>query len=91
MQIILGSQSPRRRDLLGGLVPSSQLQVLPPQSPEEPGFDELGTAVEIADRLRSIVRLKRADVTRQIAVQQNACLICADTIVVATRADGTCC
>lgn len=87
MKVILGSQSPRRRELLAGVVPSEQLHVVPPQRAEEPGFDGLQTAGEIERQLQNVVALKHCDVLSQLTLEDssgmNCCTVCADTIVVA--------
>ena len=91
MQIVLGSQSPRRRELLQTVVPNSQLQVIPPIDPDEPGFDGLTSDEEISSRLSQIVDGKSCDVQNQLAQNpefSDFCLICADTTVVASTPSG---
>lgn len=86
---ILGSRSPRRRELLQLLIPQEQILVLPPSSADEAGFDGLDDEGEIARRLREIVQTKRLAVEAQLDSQQrNAIRLVADTIIVARNADG---
>ena len=92
MKLILGSQSPRRRDLLLGMLPSEYLEVRPPRSSDEPGFDGLHTEAEIEGRLKRVVQLKLDDVVGQDPTSQvesglntSSAVICADTIVVASK------
>lgn len=92
MQLILGSQSPRRRELLETVVGNHRLRVLAPQDADEPGFDGLTSTTEIKQQLRQIVRLKHQDVSQQLdaeaATREAVCLITADTIVVAEDETG---
>ncbi len=73
---------------MSSIVSSDQLEVLPPRSADEPGFDGICTVAEIKEHLRHIVRLKVDDVREQLVAQKRApegcCIVCADTIVVAT-------
>lgn len=87
MMLILGSQSPRRRELLEGLLPAGTLRILPPQDANEPGFDGLASAEEIERQLLHIVELKLQDVRDQLGpgALQECCILCADTIVVAQQ------
>lgn len=91
MQIILGSQSPRRRELLSDIIGESRLKVIPPSSDDEPGFTGLSELEEIEERLRLVVQCKARDVVGQIQnfpESEDFCVICADTIVVATDTVG---
>ena len=91
-RIILGSRSPRRRELLSLLVASEQIEVRPPLNSDELSFDGLTTWLEIAQRLQLIAREKNDDVCQQLeqdaADRRDAsCLILtADTTIVATDA-----
>ena len=91
MRIVLGSQSPQRYDLLKSVVPENRFEVIPPVTDQEPGFKGLRSLPEIEDRLRLIVKLKFDDVSRQLRASDNdptdCCVICADTVVVATSCD----
>ncbi|MEX1094878.1 MAG: Maf family protein [Planctomycetales bacterium] len=63
--VVLGSRSPRRRELLALLVPEERIVVVPPRSAEEPGFDELDDRGAILARLRDIARAKCDDALAQ--------------------------
>ena len=92
-QVILGSRSPRRKELLGSIVGHDQLVIKPPVTPEEPGFLGLHQETEIEHRLLDIVQLKHSDVCQQIAadasnevfasIDSAPFVVVADTIVVA--------
>lgn len=83
--IILGSQSPRRYELLAGLVGAERIEVVPPASPDEPGFDDVQSLEEVNARLREIARLKFHDVAAQLRSQRpQAVIVTADTIIVAS-------
>lgn len=98
VSVILGSRSPRRRDLLQALIPPDRLKILPPLSDLEQDFEGLRQPEEIEQRLLSIVRTKHDDVHQQAtaasaaasaaaptadaAWRHNPCVLCADTIVV---------
>ncbi|MEQ9411366.1 MAG: Maf family protein [Fuerstiella sp.] len=94
MQIILGSQSPRRRELLASVAGADRLIVRPPIQSDEAGFAGLVSVAGIEQRLSEVVRSKHEDVTRQIRHSEFGnrppCIICADTIVVATSSDNNC-
>jgi septum formation protein len=91
-RIVLGSRSPRRRDLLGSIVGPERLVILPPSSPNEPGFTSLHDDDAIEQRLKLIVQLKHADVCRQLTEKTrlpvSPFVVVADTIVVASDAHG---
>ena len=92
-RVILGSRSPRRKELLGSIVGHDQLVIKPPVTPEEPGFLGLHQETEIEHRLLDIVQLKHSDVCQQIAadasnevfasIDSAPFVVVADTIVVA--------
>lgn len=77
------------------VVPSELLAVMPPSSPDEPGFEGLRSDAEITERLLEIVRMKHVLVHRQ-AVLQNVLspdhsppiIVAADTTVIAGEQDG---
>lgn len=88
--IVLGSRSPRRRELLAQLLPQgeTQIEVLPPSSSDEAGFEELHDWEKIAMRLQAIARTKLDDVWKQLRDREQKELptpvvITADTVIVA--------
>ncbi len=87
MLTVLGSQSPRRFELLQQIIATDELTVLPPKSADEPGFEGLTRVSAIESQLRNVVQLKLGDVVEQLQQQgrllSECCVICADTIVVA--------
>jgi septum formation protein len=86
MPVVLGSRSPRRRELLEPVVGKDQLLVCPPGDSEELGFHDLHNSEAIHLRLRQIVQTKMDDVTRQVrndCPADTVCCVTADTIVVA--------
>lgn len=86
MPFVLGSRSPRRRELLESVVGKDQLLVCPPADSEELGFAELHGTDTIRQRLRQIVQTKMDDVAQQVAKHHPVdatCCVTADTIVVA--------
>jgi septum formation protein len=87
---ILGSRSPRRRELLQLLIPPEQILVLPPSSADEADFDGLDEERVIASRLREIVQTKRCSVEERLDPEQRASAIrlVADTIIVAREENG---
>lgn len=88
-RLILGSRSPRRRELLGMLVPSESIDVRTPRSSEELGFEGLTSWLDIAQRLQQIAREKNDDVLSQLSPSDELQLVLtADTVIVATDADG---
>ena len=82
MKIILGSRSPRRRELLQSLIGPDRLEIRPPVSENEEEFDGLRTIDEITRRLLKIVDCKYQDVRQQLETTDSI-VICADTVVVA--------
>jgi septum formation protein len=85
-QVVLGSRSPRRIELLSHLVPLERIVVRPPSSPDEAGFDGLTTWGAIEAQLAEIARTKNADVRRHSS--PDAIVLTADTTVVAGERDG---
>ncbi|MCA9057341.1 MAG: Maf family protein [Planctomycetaceae bacterium] len=87
--LILGSRSPRRLELLSSIIPREQIEVLPPRSSAEAGFELLHTPAAIEQRLREIVRVKGDDVLAQVQARQPMSertapvIVVADTIVIA--------
>lgn len=94
-RFILGSRSPRRRELLAQIVPADQIEVRPPRSTEEAGFDDIADWLCLEHRLLDIARTKCADVLHQIRDETvpgkpavPTIIIAADTTIVATEPDG---
>lgn len=91
-QIILGSQSPRRRELLQSVVSSDRVKVVSPKNEDEAGFADCRDHTQIEERLRQIVSVKLNDVRGQVSemseASQQPCIVCADTVVVAYEENG---
>ena len=88
-RLILGSRSPRRRELLELLVSPESIDVRPPSSSDELGFEGLSSWLEIAQRLQQIAREKNDDVLSQLSSDDDSQLVLtADTTIVATDAEG---
>ena len=86
---ILGSRSPRRRELLELLVSPESIDIRPPLVTDELGFDGLTSWLEIAQRLQRIARDKNDDVLAQLSPTDDSQLVLtADTVIVASDADG---
>lgn len=92
--ILLGSRSPRRRQLLSLLAEPEQVVIRPPLSPFEPGFEGLTTDIEISSRLSEIVHMKHRDVLAQLnqngatTEETSPYIVVADTIVIASDSQG---
>ncbi|WP_299466337.1 Maf family protein [uncultured Gimesia sp.] len=86
-KMILGSRSPRRRELLSQIVLEAAIEVLPPLDSEEAGFDQLHDLESIRKRLIAICTTKNHDVFQQINARENVTgpILTADTIVVVER------
>lgn len=80
--VVLGSRSPRRRELLAYLVPNDQIVVLPPSDPHEPGFDGLCDDDSIREQLLRIAAMKNENVCQRAECPQSAWVLTADTIIV---------
>jgi septum formation protein len=94
-QIVLGSRSPRRLELLRLIVDPMRIVVVAPRTVEEAGFDGLSTQPGIEARLLDIARTKSADVLEQIrqgsagiASDRVGAVITADTVIVASDGSG---
>jgi septum formation protein len=87
-QLVLGSRSPRRLELLSYLVPRAAITIVPPRSAEEAGFADARDEAAIQQRLREIARAKNDDV-RAFAPSGWRAVLTADTIIVAYAPDGT--
>ena len=92
---ILGSRSPRRRELLGLVVPAAQIAVIPPANSAEAGFEGLHDLSSIETQLLEIARVKGEDVLRQVragaigeAISPDAILITADTTIAVPHPEG---
>ncbi len=91
---ILASRSPRRRELLGLVVPAEKIAVSPPRDASEAGFEGLHELTAIECRLAEIARAKARDVAEQSLTinwqpgAARALVIAADTAIVATGVDG---
>lgn len=85
-RFVLASRSPQRLELLRQIVPPAQIEVLPPRSSDEAGFDRLHDWTLLEQRLTEIARTKCEDVCRQIAARTDdhipRAVIAADTIIV---------
>ncbi len=86
VRYLLASRSPRRRELLGLLVPPRQIDVMAPPSANEAGFEGLTTWAEIRQRIGEIA----VDKARQVLVQigtpfRPTLVIAADTTVVVSQ------
>lgn len=93
MSFVLGSGSPRRRELLEPLVGPGRLSVRAPTGDEE-GFEGLQEPDAIRHRLHRIVRTKMENVLQQLADEipsaaEPICCVAADTIVVAGEATSS--
>lgn len=89
LRIVLGSQSPRRRELLAGLLGGERFDVVSPRLEVEPDFAGLTTLEAIETRLLHVAQLKYRDVTEQLAVHgAGACVVAADTVIVGFDAAG---
>lgn len=95
LPIVIGSRSPRRRELLQLIADPARLVVLPPRDADEPGFDGLVEMSEFESRCHEIVELKRQDVIRQLAegtrpsaAEQGCVVVCADTTVIVKDQSG---
>jgi len=88
MLFVLGSRSPRRRELLEAFVSSDRVVTRPPTDSHEAGFQGLHDTDRIEQQLHTIVDAKMQDVFAQISTEpmftdQTRCVITADTIVIA--------
>lgn len=87
---VLGSRSPRRRQLLESIVGTNHLRIHPPTDSDEAGFDGLRDVTTITKRLTSVTAAKMEDVRSHLPPDiDSPVVITADTVVVATQSDGT--
>jgi len=85
--IVLGSRSPRRLELLSYLIPPDRITVVLPRQSDEADFDGLHTEAAIRIRLQEIARTKNDDVRSQLSAGWLAVLT-ADTTIVGQTDDG---
>jgi septum formation protein len=86
--LILGSRSPRRRELVSLLWPADRIQVVVPPDEREPGFTGCRTFADVISQLQSIARLKADAVETALGDQQWEVLLTADTEVIAEEFPG---
>ncbi len=88
--IILGSASPRRKELLQSLFPDQSISILPPLESKEKEIGHLTTKEEISQGLLEIACTKNEDVRSQIMpVSSPVAVLTADTGVLVKSDDGT--
>jgi len=88
-QVVLGSSSPRRQDLLQSLFPSESITILSPRNPDETEIDHLTTREEITQGLLEIACDKNEDVCRQIMpASLPTAVLTADTGVIVKNNEG---
>ncbi len=85
-QVILGSSSPRRLELLGWLVGASRVRVVAPRVPDEKGFNDVTSLEAIDERLLEITQEKLRDVGSRI--EPGLCVVAADTVIVGESEGG---
>jgi septum formation protein len=92
--VVLGSRSPRRLELIRRVVRPEHVEVVPPRSSDEPGFEDAHDWPSIELRLLEIARIKFDDVADQLAhngaVQglNFPTIVTADTVVVVSPSNG---
>lgn len=90
--VVLGSRSPRRRELLALLLPAERIEVRPPADPAEPGFGDVGDWAALEGRLTELARRKSNDVLEQLRVDSTlatvAAVLTADTVIVGKADDS---
>ncbi len=88
-QVVLGSSSLRRQDLLQSLFPNESITILPPNNPDESELDHLTTREEIRQGLLEIACDKNEDVCRQITPTSSpTAVLTADTGVIVKNNEG---
>ncbi len=104
-RLVLGSRSPRRLELLRQIWPAEQIDVVPPTSSVEAGFDNLHDWQSIERRLLEIAGTKCDDVAAQVGISSPLSprgrgaggegalgapvVVTADTVVVVERTGGS--
>jgi len=86
-RIILGSQSPQRRELLQLLLPDAEIDVVVPKNFEEPRFPDRLSLRQVETHLSGIARGKNDNVAGQLDEPYET-LITADTVIVAPLDEG---
>lgn len=93
--VVLASRSPRRLELLRLIVPESQIEIRPPRSTVEEGFDGLVDLPAIRQRLAAIARKKGIDVQTHLEKSRTTdsadnppVIIAADTAIVVPHGSG---
>ncbi len=86
--IILGSRSPRRRELLSLLLPQQEIIVFPPPDEKEAGFLDVRTPAQIRARVTEIAHAKLLQAAAAVPNRDWDLIVTADTVVVATEPDG---
>jgi septum formation protein len=87
--VVLGSQSPRRRELLEQLLGSDRIRVVVPRLTAEPGLSDVQSLVDIDARLLEIARVKFGDVVEQVSHDPGPpCVVAADTVIVGLNDSG---
>ena len=89
--VVLGSRSPRRRELLSLLIGAERVLVRPPRVADEPSFEGIDTRDALTEHLRHIAREKNADVAGQLQTDGTlpavAGILTADTVIVAADSE----
>lgn len=92
---ILASRSPRRLELLKLVVHPDLIEVRPPESPDEAGFDDCLDVDSIRRRMSEIARLKAERIRDRLNEEEGALyerprtlIISADTTVIAQDSSG---
>jgi septum formation protein len=90
--VVLGSRSPRRRELLTLLVGANRVLVRPPRNPDESTLADIHDSQQLQQRLRNIAWQKNSDVAGQLQTDGTlpsvAGILTADTVIVATTEQG---
>lgn len=81
--LVLGSRSPRRRELLSLLVPTERMMILPPSVPDEPGFEGCHDEESIRNQILHIARMKCEAVRSRPECPADGWVLTADTVIVA--------
>lgn len=89
VNLILGSQSPQRLELLQTIVPADQIRVAPPANSNEAGFDDCHSSSQIHSRLEQIAEQKNSQVRNQVNISENEIVLTADTVIIVSGANGS--
>ena len=88
-QIVLGSRSPQRLNLLRDILDDGAIETLPARSSEEAGFDGLSDWASLEQRQLEISQTKFDDVASQVAGREPLpTILTADTVIVVTEESG---